>query len=223
MNTDYLSTNLLPALGFNRIRLFEEQEHTISDDDLRALGQIFVTTNMHHDWAAGLLHRHHTIQDGSIMMHELDRGHDICRVVPLESRDPMHILPNSFFLNSDNKFQPSEYDIESTRTPLHEEFLRKLLNLFLDRGLGDLLAIIPNPPPHSGLQDAVEYELLNGQGTICVPRAESEEHGGVSGLSVTTGWSFCRTNHGDLGVNEIKTCKVQPSGYHKRLPTPEPK
>ena len=73
MTAKYLCTDLLSASAFNQIRSFEAQVHGVDSDDLRTLGQIFVTTNMHHDWAAGILTVTRTIHDDSVMMHSIDK------------------------------------------------------------------------------------------------------------------------------------------------------
>ncbi|KAJ5781434.1 uncharacterized protein N7518_009917 [Penicillium psychrosexuale] len=62
---------ILDVPSFNAIKTFEEQEKEVDKATLRAIANIFVSHNMHMKLGAGLLYRHDTLQDRTVMFHEV--------------------------------------------------------------------------------------------------------------------------------------------------------
>ncbi|QSS58396.1 hypothetical protein I7I51_07822 [Histoplasma capsulatum] len=62
------------ALSFDEIKSFEEQEKEVDKAALKAFEDIFVKHSMHTKLGAGLLHRHETLEDGTVMFHKLQSG-----------------------------------------------------------------------------------------------------------------------------------------------------
>lgn len=66
------------ALSFDEIKSFEEQEKEVDKAALKAFEDIFVKHSMHTKLGAGLLHRHETLEDGTVMFHKLQLCESDC-------------------------------------------------------------------------------------------------------------------------------------------------
>lgn len=122
-----MESTVLNALSFNAIKSFEEQEKEVDKATLKAIADIFVRHSMHIKLGAGLLHRHDTLEDGTVMFHELQSPEsDICVPKALSSIDMDKIAPNSWFLNQNGLFQAFEYDASGEATQLDPAFASDL-------------------------------------------------------------------------------------------------
>lgn len=101
-----VESTVLNALSFNAIKSFEEQEKEVDKAALKAIADIFVRHSMHIKLKAGLLHRHDTLEDGTVMFHELQSPESDIRVPKaLSSIDMDKITPNLWFLSQNGLFQ----------------------------------------------------------------------------------------------------------------------
>ncbi|PGG95742.1 hypothetical protein AJ79_09895 [Helicocarpus griseus UAMH5409] len=117
----------LDALSFNAIQTFEEQEKEVDKATLMSIADIFVRHNMYKKLGAGLLHCHDTLQDGTVMFHEVQSPEtDICIPKALSSIDMDKIAANSWFLNQNGLFQAFEYDASGEATLINAAFASDL-------------------------------------------------------------------------------------------------
>ena len=74
-----VQSSIFDTAAFNGIKGFEEQDKAIDMATLKAITAIFVEHNMHTKLGAGLLHRHNILQEGSVMLYELNISEaDVC-------------------------------------------------------------------------------------------------------------------------------------------------
>jgi hypothetical protein len=208
-----VESTVLNALSFNAIKSFEEQEKEVDKVTLKAIADIFVRHSMHIKLGAGLLHRHDTLEDGTVMFHELQSPEsDICVPKALSSIDMDKITPNSWFLNQNGLFQAFEYDASGEATRLDPAFASDLAEFLKAHRLEKRISIIPNP---SDREDFIEFTHPSGRGTISVPLRLISEQNIETSEPVITGWSF---HVNEMGVVECKgnnVCAPMNSGNHK--------
>ena len=209
MGNVMLDLDFLAASDYNRIKCFEEQK-TISQSHLRELGDIYVRTKMHHDYGAGILHRHFPIREGCVLVHTLhDTDTDVCKVEDVKDLARQNIMPHSFFLNSNGQFQGYEY-YSGVRRPLpNAEFLYQLRSFLINNQLAGRFAILAE----DSRRDSVEFLLPENQGMVCIPREEEDD-----GQSVITGWKFSEEPDGKIRCVERRGCDPQGDGQHNSPP-----
>ncbi|EGC45595.1 hypothetical protein HCEG_04810 [Histoplasma capsulatum var. duboisii H88] len=204
---------VLDALSFNKIKTFEEQEKEVDKATLRAIADIFVRHSMHIKLGAGLLHRHDTLQDGTVMFHEVQSPEsDICVPKALSSIGMDNIAPNSWFLNQNGLFQAFEYNARGEATQIDAAFASDLAEFLKAHSLEKQISIIPNP---AGKEDFIEFTHPSGHGTISVPLRLISEQEIETSESVITGWSFHINEHGVVECKGNNVCAPMNSGNHK--------
>ncbi|KAJ5712955.1 uncharacterized protein N7483_010136 [Penicillium malachiteum] len=204
---------ILDAFSFNTIKTFEEQEKEVDKATLAAIANIFVRHNMHMKLGAGLLHRHETLQNGTLMIHEIQTGEsDICTPKTLMSIDADKIIPNSWFLNQNGLFQAFEYNANGEATHLEAEFASELALFLKTHGLQNRISIIPNPADR---ENFIEFTHPSGRGTISVPLRLISEQEVETSEPVITGWSFHVNEFGVVECKGNNVCAPLRSGNHK--------
>lgn len=104
-----METRFITASDSNRIKLFEDQVHHISQSDLHSLAEIYISYGLHKAYGVGILHRHFALEEEHVMVHEMLRGKiDICSPWSVRSIQSRGLHINSIFLNED-LFQCYEY------------------------------------------------------------------------------------------------------------------
>lgn len=212
MGDTVLDLGLLAAFDYNRIKCFEEQQ-TISQNHLRALGDIYVRTKMHHSYSVGILHRHVPLYDGYIMVHTLcDNGMDVCKAENVKDLDCHNIIPHSFCLNSKGHFQAYEYDsgVSWNRPLPNADFLVQLRSFLVKNRLTEVVAILAE----DSRQDSVEFLLADEQGMVSIPRKEGYARIDV-GQPVITGCRFYEGPEGTIKCIQRRGCDPKDDGQHK--------
>jgi hypothetical protein len=208
-----LESAVLDALSFNAIKTFEEQEKEVDKATLIAIADIFVRHSMHIKLGAGLLHRHDTLQDGTVMFHEVQSlESDICIPKVLSSIGMDKIAPNSWFLNQNGLFQAFEYDASGEATQIDAAFASDLAEFLKAHSLEKRISIIPNPADR---EDFIEFTHPSGCGTISVPLRLISEQEIETSEPVITGWSFHVNEHGVVECKGNNVCAPMKSGNHK--------
>jgi hypothetical protein len=203
----------LDALSFNAIQTFEEQEKEVDKATLMAIADIFVRHSMHKKLGAGLLHRHDTLQEGTVMFHEVQSPEsDICIPKALSSIATDKIAPNSWFLNQNGLFQAFEYDASGEATHIDAAFASDLAGFLKAHSLEKRISIIPNPADR---EDFIEFTHPSGRGTISVPLRLISEQEIETSEPVITGWSFHVNEHGVVECKGNNVCAPMNSGNHK--------
>ncbi|KAL2377494.1 hypothetical protein RJ035_007706 [Blastomyces gilchristii] len=204
---------VLDALSFNTIKTFEEQEKEVDKATLTAIADIFVRHSMHMKLGVGLLHRHDTLQDRTVMFHEVRSPEsDICIPKTISSVDMDKIAPNSWFLNRNGMFQAFEYDASGEATQIDTAFASDLAEFLKAHSLEKRFSIIPNCADR---EDFVEFTHPSGRGTISVPLRLTPEEEIKASEPVITGWSFHVNEHGIVECKGNNVCAPMNSGNHK--------
>ena len=80
--------SILEAQSFNKIRT----NKSLNIDLLHGIGYIFIKNSVHDRLAAEILHRHITLEEGTVLLHEQDTAKmETCRVIPLSSLDESQV------------------------------------------------------------------------------------------------------------------------------------
>lgn len=205
-----METRFITASDFNRIKLFEDQDHHISKSDLRSLAELYISYGLHKAYGVGILHRHFALEEEHVLVHEmLDGEIDICRPWPVRSTQSRGLHVNSVFLNGD-LFQCYEYGTNLIQPMLQPTFLHCLREILVRKGLQDKIAIIPRPDSKDDCQEFIEENVPEKKTMRTYPKTTSCD---ITGISITTGWTF--DQHGDIKINAIKKCTTTPTGLHK--------
>lgn len=203
---------VLDAISFNAITTFEEQEKKIDKETLTAIANIFVKHNVHRMLGAGLLHRHDSLEKGSVMFHEVQSPElEICIPKALSSIEDQ-ITPNSWFLNRLGQFQGFEYGTSGEATQIDADFASDLAGFLKARGLEKRISVISNLADR---EDFIEFTHPSGHGTISVPRRLIPEQGVETSDPVVTGWSFHVNTHGIIECKGNAVCNPMKNGNHK--------
>jgi hypothetical protein len=170
--------SILEASHFNEIKTFENQQKSIDTDLLIGIGNIFVKHDIHNRFAAEILHRHLTLEEGMLLLHseQEDDGTkmEVCRVASRSGLDESQltglsvswvllISGCSFFLNEHNLIQPYEYQIGTT-TPIDEPFGLEMRDYLVKHELQDRISIVLRSE-----NKTCEFMLPEQDGTIRVP------------------------------------------------------
>jgi len=167
--------SILEAQSFNKIRTFEDQQKSVDIDLLHGIGYIFVKNDVHNRLAAEILHRHITLEEGTVLLHEQDMAKmEICRVTPRSSLDESQVTGEfhyfadsqgcSFFLNEYNLIQPYEYQIGPISAPIDDHFAMEMREYLIQHGLQDRISIVLRSEIKT-----CEFMLPEQDGTIRVP------------------------------------------------------
>jgi len=207
---------IVDARGFNGIRPFEEQNELVDNNTLKAIAAIFVEHQMHKQLGAGLLHRHETITEGNIMLHEHQPSKaDICQPTSLSSVDKVKLVPEAWFLNEDGSFQGYEYNADGQNTEFKPAFAAQLREFLVARGLEKQISIVSRPAANEAMNKPIEFSHPSGSGTISVPIASVSNEQLKDVKPVTTSWNF---DVNELGIIECKggnVCAKMTNGNHK--------
>ncbi|RPB02460.1 hypothetical protein L873DRAFT_1802424 [Choiromyces venosus 120613-1] len=118
---------------------------------------------MHRNFGAGILRRHQTLDDGQVMIHTKRTNEiDVCEIKTIDEITGGGLIPNSLFLNRQQKFQVFEYDIGRQASQVDEKFALELRDFLR-------ITIILNSAMDGALGDSIELMLPNGSGTIRIP------------------------------------------------------
>lgn len=208
-----VETSVLDALSFNAIKTFEEQDRDVDKATLTAIADIFVKHNMHVKLGAGLLHRHDALQDGTVMLHEVQSPEiDTCIPRSLSTIDTDKIVPNSWFLNQNGLFQAFEYDASGEAIHIDTEFASELAAFLKFHNLEKRISITPS---RADREDFIEFTHPSGRGTISVPRRLVSEQEIETNEPVITGWSFHVNEKGIVECKGNNVCAPMHSGNHK--------
>jgi len=147
--------SILEAQSFNKIRTFEDQQKSVDLELLRGIGYIFIKNGMHNRLAAEIVHRHITLKEGTLLLHEQDAAKmEVCRVTLRSSLDESQITGVcelyyftdlqgcSFFLNERNLIQPYEYQIGPISAPIDEHFAMEMRDYLIQHKLQDQISIV---------------------------------------------------------------------------------
>ncbi|KAJ5152540.1 hypothetical protein N7492_009820 [Penicillium capsulatum] len=168
---------------------------------------------MHTKLGAGLLHRHDTLQDGTVMFHEVQSPEsDICIPKALLSVDMDKIAPNSWFLNRNGLFQTFEYDASGEATQIDAAFASDLAKFLKAHSLEKRISVIANPADR---EDFIEFTHPSGHGTVSVPLRLISDQEIEASEPVITGWSFNVNEHGVAECKGNNVCAPMTSGNHK--------
>ncbi|RPB02465.1 hypothetical protein L873DRAFT_1802436 [Choiromyces venosus 120613-1] len=212
-----VTSQMLGASDFNSIAAFEHQNTILDNNTLHKIAEIFVRHDMHHNFGAGILHRHQTLNDGQVMVHTKRTNEiDVCEIKTIDEITGEDLMPNSLFLNRQQKFQAFEYDIGRQAFQVDEKFASELRDFLVANGLKERIAIIPNPAMDGGLGDSIELMLPNGSGTIRIPlKSADPEMLDKATDGITTGWSFTCNDQGIIECNGGTTCATMVNNMHK--------
>ena len=67
---NHVDHSILEARSFNKIRTFEDQRKSVDIDLLRGIGYIFVKNGVHNRLATEIVHRHITLEEDTLLLHE---------------------------------------------------------------------------------------------------------------------------------------------------------
>ncbi|KAF2224866.1 hypothetical protein BDZ85DRAFT_85193 [Elsinoe ampelina] len=203
-----MDETILDFERFNHLPLLDDHGCVVLKD-LEAIGTIFMRHGLQDHYAAGRLHRHTVLQEGSVMVHRPMSGYDECTA---SSRDETSLRPHSLYLNHEGIFQAYEYEITtSSRPALEPGFLNELKATLISLGLASTISIVPN---HArGEHDEVERLLPDGRGM----RTEKSSDGdtGPEEEYVETTWSFEEGEAGGIRIKPRKRCLKFISGVHQ--------
>ena len=202
---------LLPASGFNRITPFERQTLSVPLPTLQELAELFIEQGMHVHWGVGLLHRHATIAESCVMVHESQKKEeDICKVMNIDDLEGTTLFPSALHLNANRKLQAYEYDTNGERSRLSLDFVHRFRDFLLSRSLQDTLAIIANPGP--GQEHMLETLIADDRGVISGMMSVPCDR--QSADTITTNWMF-RQHRGQIEIIDVKACRALPTGLHE--------
>jgi len=208
-----IERQIVDAGGFNGIRTFEEQNELVDNITLKAIAAIFVEHQMHKKLSAGLLHRHDTIKEGNVMVHEHQPSNvDVCQPKSLSGVDNATLVPEAWFLNANGSFQAYEYNTEGQHIELKPAFAAQLHDFLVTRGLEKQISILSRPADDD---KAIEFSHPSGSGTISIPLATASNEQLEDIKPVTTSWNF---DVNELGIIECKggnVCAKQTNGKHR--------
>ena len=215
---------ILSATAFNRIPQFEQQVQTLQFSSLEAIGELFLSYEMHKDYCLGLLHRHYDLQDGEIMVHSSSSdGSDICRIRNMREMQHSKLVPHSLFLNGESNFQAFEYDLSVESRQIDSGFLGALRTLLISRGLKDIIAIAPHPKLSSKAYPIMETLLPEIRGMRSDPWNGHDRPKGHTRTAVVTSWMFQRDPKGAVKVQDSGKCIINSIGVHDYKPPNPPK
>ena len=205
---------VIPATLYNRIKLFENQQVFMPIAKLKKIGTVFIHYDMHNDYGAAILHRHHDLRHNYVMIHaDLTQPGDSCVSTPLSDVGTSPLFPHSLYLESDGSFRPYEYDRAPPRKHLQPDFLQALRETIVEEKLGDTFALVR--APNSGLRETIEYLLPGDDGTISLLKEFDHGRHGDHGDSIMAQWVFRRTESGDIDCIGVRKCERLKSGLHK--------
>lgn len=216
MAATLIDRNVVPASVFNGIRTFEEQNWALNPRVLKAIAEIFVQNQMHHQYKAGILHRHQELEEGCVMIHtERSVDIDVCQSKSLSDLDVTQLVPTSLFLNENHIFQGCEYDINGEEMELDLEFASQLREFLVANQLEKVITVIPNIAIDSGLHDSIEFMHPNGNGTIRIPSQQADAVDDHATDPVITEWSFSQNEQGIVECKGNNVCSPQNNGKHR--------
>ncbi len=166
---------VLEASMFNRIKTFEEQEKAFNPRTLQSIADIFVRNQMHHQYGAGILHRHQELEEGCVMVHtERNVDIDVCQSRNLSDLDVTQLAPISLFLNEEGNFQGFEYGINGQKTELGDDFASQLRDFLFANQLQKVVAVVSKLPMVGDCcHDSIEFIHPTGNGTVRISRQQA--------------------------------------------------
>lgn len=208
---------LLQASMFNRIKTFEEQEKAFNPRILQGIADIFVQNHMHHQYGAGILHRHQELEDGCVMVHtERNVDIDVCQSMSLRDLDVTQLAPTSLFLNEEGNFQGFEYSIDGQKMELGKGFASQLRDFLVANQLQKVVAVVSKPSIVSDRShDSIEFMHPTGNGTVRIPRQQAGAADGDTTDPVLTEWTFSKNQQGIVECKGNNVCSPKVNGMHK--------
>ena len=203
-----LETSILKAREYNSISRFEDQVHALPSVLVHGLRYIFRLHGMHSTYGIELLHRHHDLEPDHVMFHTTTERIDICESKHIESLQWRGVIPCSFYLNANRKFQAFEYQAGVPDSTPNETFLRDVRKFLYKHRLDRVIAISRISPLDQGV--FVEYTLPLRCGTVALKCQVTDARWTADG-HITTGWAFA---NGNELVSEYKKCVRTESGGH---------
>ena len=209
--------DVLEASIFNKIKTFEEQEKALNPHVLQAIADIFIQNQVHHQYGAGILHRHQELEEGCVMVHtERNVDIDVCQSISLSDLDVTQLTPTSLFLNEEGNFQGFEYGINGQKTEFGDEFASQLRDFLVANQLQKLVAVISKLSMAGDCcHDSIEYIHPTGNGTVRIPQQQAggaDEH--ITD-PVLTEWTFSTNEQGIIECKGNNVCSPQNNGKHR--------
>lgn len=179
----FLSYNSLP---------YPKEQPEVSDDTLKALGELFVHHGVQHIFGIHLLHGHLAALEGTVLFgiqFQVSGASQACWTKPVPAAELATELIHGhvFRLQSDRTFIPYEFhegEAGSKAANTGPAFFQKLADFLHYNGLADVIAL----QLLDGPRDKTNMELLAGpQGTVMM---DEKDLIGFSPPRITTGWSF---------------------------------
>jgi hypothetical protein len=186
----------------NALPRFSEQIHEVDADVLTHAGKIFVQHRMHENFGLTLLHRHHDVPDGWVMVHQTSFDADLCVMEPA-ARSELH--SQTWSLNPDGLFVPIDFSTQPCLMP-SLGFAADFKAMICSHGLVSVLGFT-NLRKSQGTW--VERDLPYG--TIAVRNEEAS----TDCNTIPTTWAFAYEKE-QLKIRVVQSCeKDQSSGVHK--------
>jgi len=203
-----MDTSPLPACAFNQIPSIEEACAIMpQNEDLLELAHLFVQHDIHHSWGIGLFHRHTTLPDGCIMLHNPGESEndDICTIKRLSDLDQAVLSPSALCLNPNGQLQGFEYDTHPRPAP-GSDFAHHFHNVLTRRSLLDKVAIVAIDSIEGSMLECV---LADSDGRVYGTRSALGKWEDAD--AVDTVWKV----QADGEVVSIRGCRTLPTGLHE--------
>jgi hypothetical protein len=212
-----LDRGVLEASMFNRIKTFEEQERALNPRILQTIADIFIHNQVHHQYGAGILHRHQELEEGCVMVHtERSIDIDVCQSKSLSDLDIMQLAPTALFLNEEGNFQGFEYGVNGQKIELGNEFASQLRDFLVANQLEKVVAVVSKlSVAGGGCHDSTEFMHPSGNGTVRIPRQKAGAADGDTMDSVLTEWTFSENEQGIIECKGNNVCSPQNNGKHR--------
>ena len=205
-----ISTSLIPNTVYNSLPHITKQT-VLSEDDLHAIGPLFIEHSMHSSFGVALLHKHFELEPDEVMVHKglTCEPH----LSPYDS-----LTAKAFYLHN-GKFQAYEHELDCEPGILPDEpFLTALAQYLVDHNLGKTLALTRvGPDPWA----PVLLERGEGRSHVCSPAEKRVVDGHEVDYCgdhdfVDTEWRFRPCCCGGVKAKVVKKCEQvkEPPGGH---------
>jgi len=197
----------LSSMNYNNISTIEEQHHHVDPSTLQALAELFRDYNVDHYFGICLLHRHHSLPAGYIMVHSRDYpGVDTCSMERLGYR-PQYAC--AYYLERDALY-PYEFCSTPRATP-DTDFTKAVSSFLQTKSLERILGLCCITPLEQSWIE-VPQDCRN----VLISRQVSTVTDLTTVDGVVTEWAFVREKDA-IKIKEHKKCIRPEGGGHKKV------
>lgn len=202
-----------------------EDQPVISDEVLRALGDIYVRHGAHKAFGVHLLHSHFHAPDDTVLMGRkvsLGPESDACwtQVMPIHDLKNVPMHAHVLRLTEQGLFVPYEYHrgtLSAAALTVPAAFFEDLAKFLRDKDLADLIAL--EVIHESEKMRCVEF--VAGESTVVLAEKDTVD---LEFPSITTGWSFHVSGDGIISYSGGTVYAAKKKGHavfvdSKSLPT----